>query len=150
MKELRERIEVACPAGEAEEGLLAFFSAREDVDGMTRMRLRVPIAGSNLSLEREVRVEARRSRDDENLNDLVHVSWQAENAVVFPRFEGALIAWGDGSPETSFVELRGTYTPPLGVAGQLFDDAIGYQIAQATAQQFLRDVKRDIEGRQRR
>jgi len=111
------------------------------------MRLRVPMDGSLLAFEREVRIEARQSRDDDNLNSVVRVAWEPEGTVIFPRFEGTLIAWGEDDPMRSAIELWGHYTPPLGAAGQVFDDVIGYEIAKATAREFLRDIKRDIESR---
>ncbi|HUA09232.1 MAG TPA: hypothetical protein VMA98_08165 [Candidatus Acidoferrales bacterium] len=148
MKELRETTALACPVEEAEAGLLAFFAARQDTDGITRMRLRVPMDGT-MALEREVRVEARETRDDENLNELIRIAWEPQGAVIFPRFEGTLTVWGEDDPGGSFVELRGHYTPPLGAAGQVFDDAIGFRIAKTTANEFLRDVKREIERRAR-
>ncbi len=148
MKELRERIAVEVPAEEAEAGLMAFFDAREDASGVTRMRLRVPMDGA-FALEREVRISARETRDDQNLNNLLRIAWEPEGSVMFPRFEGTLVVWGEDDPASSFVELSGEYTPPLGAAGQVFDEAIGYRIAQATAQQFLGDIKREIEARAR-
>jgi len=44
------------------------------------------------------------------------------------------------------VELDGAYVPPFGPAGQLFDATIGRRIAQATAREFLKDLKASIEG----
>lgn len=149
MKELREQAPVACPVLETEAGLVTFFAARQDANGVTHMRLRVPMDGGSMSLEREVRVEARTGRDDDNLNNVVRVAWEPEGAVIFPRFEGALTVWGEDDPAASFIELRGQYTPPLGAAGQVFDEMIGHQIAQATAREFLRDIKREIESRAR-
>ena len=149
MKELREKTLVECPVGEAETGLVTFFAARQGADGVTRIRLRVPMDGSSLSFEREVRVEAREGRDDDNLNDVVRIAWEPEAPVIFPRFEGTLVAWGEDDPGKSFIELRGHYTPPLGAAGQIFDEAIGFEIAQSTAREFLRDIKRDVEARAR-
>ena len=92
---------------------------------ITRMRLRVPMDGT-VALEREVRIEAREARDDENLNNLMRIAWQPEGTVMFPRFEGTLVAWGEDDPAQSFIELRGHYTPPLGAAGQVFDELIGF------------------------
>jgi len=149
MRELREQTPVECTVDDAEAGLRAFFAARQDADGVTRMRLRVPMDGSSLSFEREVRVEAREGRDDDSLNNLMRIAWEPESSVVFPRFEGTMLAWGEDDPGKSFIELRGHYTPPLGAAGQVFDEAIGYEIARATAREFLRDIKRDVEARVR-
>ncbi|HTU68929.1 MAG TPA: hypothetical protein VMF11_01295 [Candidatus Baltobacteraceae bacterium] len=147
MKELRERIDVAAPVELTEAGLMAFFDVRQDANGVTRMRLRVVLDGSHVAIEREVRVTARAGRDDEGLNDLVRITWQPEGTVVFPQFEGTLVAWGGEDPASSVIELRGHYAPPLGAAGQVFDEAIGLRIAQATAHEFLRDIKREIESR---
>lgn len=147
MAELRERVMALCTPASAEAGVAAFFAARADASGTTRMRLRVPMVGTSLALDREVRVEARKGRDEQNLNDLINISWRAEGTVVFPSFEGTLVTYGTDDGSASYVELRGTYQPPLGAAGQIFDEAIGYQIAQSTAREFLRDVKRDIEAR---
>ncbi|MGB6985964.1 MAG: hypothetical protein WBD74_08355 [Candidatus Aquilonibacter sp.] len=146
MKELRERAAVECPAEEAETGLTAFFAVREDAGGVARMRLHVPMDGV-VSLDREVRIQARETRDDQNLNNVVRVAWQPEGTVIFPAFEGTLVVWGEDNPNISFIELRGEYTPPLGAAGQAFDELIGFRIARATAQQFLGDIRREIEAR---
>jgi len=146
MKQLRERIAVGCPVEDVEAGLIGFFEAREDAEGVTRMRLRVPMDGK-LALEREVRFEAHQTRDEQNLNNLIEIAWQPEGTVMFPRFEGTLVVWGEDDPASSFVELSGHYTPPLGAAGQVFDEIIGFKIAQTTAKQFLAEIKSEIEAR---
>ncbi len=146
MKELRERIAVGCPVEDVEAGLIGFFEAREDANGTTRMRLRVPM-DDMVALEREVRFEAHQTRDEQNLNNLIRIAWQPEGSVMFPRFEGTLVVWGEEDPAQSFIELAGHYTPPLGAAGQIFDEIIGFKIAQTTAQQFLTEIKREIEAR---
>ena len=148
MKRLRERAVVACPVDAAEDRVAAFFDAYRGTDGTARMRLRVPMgkrAPFAYSLDRLVRVEARRKRDDENLNDLIEVAWRPEGTAMLPQFEGALIVIGDDDPGVSIIELDGKYLPPLGAAGQVFDEAIGHHIAQSTAREFLRDIKSFIE-----
>jgi hypothetical protein len=115
------------------------------------MRLRVPINGSvnafGLSLDREVRVEAQRERDDENRKDLLRITWSPEGRSVFPRFEGTLVVRGADDAALSYLELDGAYRPPLGVAGQIFDETIGHRIAESTAREFLKDLKRAVESR---
>jgi len=100
-----------------------------------------------LAIDREVRVEAWRARDDQNLNDIIRINWAPEGSVALPKFQGTLVAWGDGAPRSSYIELDGLYDPPLGVAGQVFDAAIGHKIAESTAREFLEDLKRAIESR---
>jgi hypothetical protein len=100
-----------------------------------------------LSLDREVRVEVWQDRDDQNLNDLIRINWAPEGSVVFPKLQGTLVVWADGNHNSSYLELDGTYDPPLGIAGQLFDEVIGHRIAETTAREFLKDLKRAIESR---
>ncbi len=153
MKRLRERAVIACPVEEAEPEIAAFFDGLRRPDGVTRMRLRVPMGRSapfGFSLDREVRVEIERARDDENLNDLTRIAWQPEGHAALPRFDGTLTLWATDEPAQCWIELDGHYVPPLGVAGQIFDDAIGNQIAHATAREFLHDLKRWVESRETR
>jgi hypothetical protein len=115
------------------------------------MRLRVPVKGTSqgVFLDREVRIEAWRDRDDQNLNDLIRIRWTSEGSVVFPKFAGTLVVWGEGDADLSFIELDGDYKPPLGLAGELFDETIGHRIAQSTARELLKDLKRGIEAESR-
>jgi len=113
------------------------------------MRLRVPTDGAThgygISFDREVRIEARPIGDSQHLCDLIEIAWAPEGALVFPRFEGRLSVWSDEETHVTYVELDGSYTPPFGAAGQLFDLTIGRRIAQATAREFLKDLKQALE-----
>jgi hypothetical protein len=147
MTHLRQQISVASPASIAESRLETYLSSLRGSSGVARFRLRVPVdAPLGVSIEREVRVEARRARDDENLNDLIRISWSPEAQTVLPTFKGTLIVWGDTGKKLSYIELDGSFTPPLGVAGQVFDETIGHQIAESTARELLKDLKRAIES----
>jgi hypothetical protein len=146
MAHLHDQTSVECPVAETQSRLEAYFASLRAADGVVRLRLRVPMSCSptspGLSLDREVRVEARRARDESNLNDVIRIAWTPEGSVVFPKFEGTLVVLGGEDPNLSYIELDGTYVPPLGTAGEVFDAAIGHQIAQSTARQFLKDLKR--------
>jgi hypothetical protein len=127
----------------------AYFLTLQGADGVAHFRLRVPVKGVSgelgLYIDREVRVDAHRGRDDDNLNDLIRITWNSEGSVIFPVFTGVLIVWGETDPLRSFVELDGEYEPPLGPAGEAFDEVIGHQIAVSTAQAFLADLKSAVE-----
>ena len=149
MRELREQVTLKCPVEDAESRVLAFFAGRRAADGTLRMRLRVP-AGSesrfNYSISRLVRVEAKLGKDEDDLNEVIKVSWRPEGTAMLPQFEGKLTVWGDDDLSKTVLELDGRYLPPFGIAGQVFDEAIGQQIAHATAAEFLSDIKRWVDA----
>jgi hypothetical protein len=151
MSRLHDKTSVDFSIAEAQTRLEAFLTSLRGQDGVARMRLRVPITGMadsfGLALDREVRIEARRRRDEPRQADVTEIVWQPEGTTVLPRFEGTLFVTHDGSPNRSDIELDGEYTPPFGAAGQVFDAAIGQQIARTTAREFLLDLKRAIELR---
>ena len=148
MSRLHDKTSVDFSIAEAQSRLEAFLESLQGQDGVARMRLRVPITGMpdsfGIALAREVRIEARRGLD-ELRREVTEIVWQPEGTTVLPRFEGTLFVTHDGSPNRSDIELAGEYTPPFGVAGQVFDAAIGQQIARTTAREFLLDLKRAIE-----
>lgn len=143
-RRLRDTIALDCPVPEADSRIAAYLDGHRDRDGVTRFALRVPLDGiaplHGLALEREVRVDARRDRDDQNLNDLIRISWTPGIDGAFPHFEGTLVTWSAEDPMHSFVELDGWYEPPFGDAGELFDEAVGHAIATRTARALLNDM----------
>lgn len=143
---LRDRTSVDLPIELTKAGLDRFFSSLRQKDGVSRIRLRVPTDGPTLglSIDRAVRIEARSSLDGSS----IRVTWTPEGTSVFPTFEGELVIRSDGNPNVTDIELDGAYDPPFGAAGQIFDAAIGQRIAQATAREFLKDVKEAIERRE--
>lgn len=144
MPRLYERTSVELPIDQTKAGVERFFTSLRRKDGTSRIRLRVPADGPTLglSIDRAVRIEARPSVD----NDSTHVSWAPEGTTVLPAFEGSLAIRSDERPNVTYIELNGSYEPPFGVAGQIFDAAIGRRIAQATAREFLKDLKDAVEG----
>lgn len=144
---VRACVSANCPVAEAQSRIEAYFAQRRGPDGITRLPLRVslprlPLLG-DLSLEHDVTVTAYRDRDDQNLNDLIRIAWEPVGGA-FPKFEGTLVVWAEHDPEMSFIEIDGTYAPPLGVAGEIFNEAVGETIAEHTAQTLLRDIARAI------
>ncbi len=150
MTRLRQQMAVACPVTEAEARLEVYFEGLPSADGVARIRLRVPVGGSaavlGLSLDREVRVEATRTCDQRHPNEVVRITWRPEGKAVFPQFEGTLAARAADESGSCYIALEGGYLPPFGVAGQVFDEVIGRRIAESTAREFLKDVKRAIES----
>lgn len=140
MREIRDAVALEVPQGRAERCILAFFDRFRTREGTIEVPLRVDLREfglpGGLQLERTVTVQLERRRDADNLNEELAVRWRPGTGEPFPAFDGAIATWSEDG-KTSFVELRGTYEPPLGSAGRLFDDAIGHVVAKRTVHQFL-------------
>ncbi len=75
----------------------------------------------------------------------IPLTWEATGpGGIFPRFEGELLLTAL-DPERSELCLTGRYRPPLGVAGQVLDEALLVHVARATIRSLLRRVARDLE-----
>jgi len=142
MARIREQISLDCPIAEALPRLEEYFTAHRDARGVTRTRLRVPVDAPlrGLAVEHEAIIVSRRTRDENNLNDVIAVTWEPAEGGPYPRFSGTLIAWAEHDPKRTFLEIDGTYSPPGGLAGELFDEAIGKRIAARTARALLEDI----------
>jgi hypothetical protein len=150
MTRLKESTLLNCTADQTQQGLEDFFNSLRKRDGVARLRLRVPVRGATeygLSLDREVVIEARRALHGGEVPERFEIAWMSEGSVAFPRFEGTLGIGGKSASGHCCIELDGSYTPPFDGAGKIFDADIGHQIAQATAREFLKDLKSAIESR---
>ena len=143
MREIRENIALDVPASQAERCILQCFDRYRTPEGDIEIPLHVMLAEfgipGGVSLERLVKVHVAKRRDAQNLNDEIALQWDPGAGQPFPSFTGTLTVWSE-SPETSNVELRGGYEPPLGTAGKIFDDAVGRSLARHTARQFLQTL----------
>jgi hypothetical protein len=148
MTRLHETIAIEGCAEHAREALDRFFLSLRGKDGISWMRLRVPTDGSRngygISLDREVRVEVRPPPVSEQAR-AIGIIWRPEGTLAFPTFEGTVTLCTNPHPRHAYIALDGSYTPPLGPAGQVFDAIIGRQIAKATAREFLKDLKDAVE-----
>ncbi len=145
MERVRASVALACPQHEAEALLPRVFERYRGADGIIRFPLHVALEdfGVPLGLEigREVEVRVTRRRDEQNLNEIYAITWQPAGGGPFPAFDGTLILWSEEHPAACYLELDGTYEPPLGhVVGAAFDATIGHLIAERTATQFLHDI----------
>jgi hypothetical protein len=149
MTPLRENISVRCSAGEAESRIESYFTSLKSGNGVAHIRLRVPVDFADstlgLSVDRELRIDALRTHDDDR-NDVIRVTWASEGRTAFPRFEGALVVWGEDDPGQSYIELDGSYEAPIDGTGKALDAIIGDRLARSAARQFLGELKRAIEA----
>jgi hypothetical protein len=113
------------------------------------LRLRVPLGvpdpGLDLAIDKEVVAQLERSSKHRGLEERIGVAWQPEKEQEpFPKFNGSL-SLGAATPKASALTLDGDYDPPLGVAGKIFDAVFGRRIAEATAEQLLKEIGDFIE-----
>jgi Rrf2 family protein len=73
------------------------------------------------------------------------LAWEATGpSALFPRFDGAL-RLAPLDEDRAELSLLGRYRPPLGVAGQVLDEALLARVARATVRTLLRRVGRVLE-----
>ena len=98
---------------------------------------------------RRVRLVAERIRDEHDpgrLHDALEIDWVAGTRF-FPDFHGVLRLRID-SVETTRLSLAGTYQPPFGPPGRLFDLIAGRRIARAAMSDLLRRLCDAMEQRE--
>ncbi len=150
MDRARAVVPLDCSEIEAERLLPRYFAAHRDASGKTLLRLRLPLGDfgipGRLDVSRAVVARICKRRDEQNLNDEFGIHWKPADGGPFPEFSGRLTIWSEEDPERSFMEIDGTYEPPLGtVVGAAFDAAVGRSIAVRTAQALLEDIRAGID-----
>jgi len=73
--------------------------------------------------------------DQARIHDALVVMWRARGHAALPRMRGLITVRPNG-PFTS-LRLEGSYHPPFGWIGGIFDGLIGRRIAQRTAERLL-------------
>lgn len=73
------------------------------------------------------------------------IHWTPEPGGRYPSFEGRLsVAAGH---DKTILTLGGNYTPPLGAAGKVFDEAIGRHVSDDSAHEFLMTLAAEMRAR---
>jgi hypothetical protein len=75
------------------------------------------------------------------------VHWEAERHGPYPVFDGELTVGADEDYDAFWLVLDGSYAPPGGIVGEVFDAVIGHRIAMASARSLLTDMRTQIEAR---
>jgi hypothetical protein len=74
------------------------------------------------------------------------LAWAAvRNPGMFPTMHARLTMFALTATETQ-LELDGTYDPPLGPIGDLFDAALGHRLAEASIRRFVAEVAGWLRG----
>ncbi len=142
-----ERI-VRCPFSVAHDYAEDFFAeASQGVELHVPLRDIAPTRAGEL--RKRVRLVALRVRDEHDpgrVNDALEIDWSAGTRF-FPDFRGMLLLRID-TVETTRLSLDGTYQPPFGPFGVVFDLVAGRRIARATMRDLLRRLGDAMEQRE--
>ncbi|MDQ2871822.1 MAG: hypothetical protein M3R35_01690 [Candidatus Eremiobacteraeota bacterium] len=87
--------------------------------------------------------EVRDYTDQTRSHEALSIRWKARARIPVPMMRGLVTV----RPNSLMTELRmeGTYEPPFGVFGRLFDRLLGRRLALRTVERFLVDLRNVIE-----
>lgn len=147
MAQIQESLRVECPYVRAKEYLenAVRDAAQAGLPGTLELTAAFP--ATNIKLSKRVRVTYAPAFDPMHFDQPWHVRWEPEPGGIYPSFDGQLVVRADESYRFAILELHGTYTPPLGAAGRMFDAALGHTIAATTAQRLLQNIAADMVDR---
>jgi len=141
MTSIVEKDLVHAPLASADRLLQAFFAAHPVPEGAgARIVLR---AGESAQ---PAIVGLTRAHRPQDMTPRYAIHWEAEGGGLYPNFDGELSVEADEDYNAFWFVLNGTYVPPGGVPGQLFDAAIGRHIAEATARGLLNEMRVETEA----
>jgi hypothetical protein len=103
--------------------------------------LRVAIA--DLIVERSADLVLKHARDYPGY-EIMDIEWRAHDGGLYPVFCGTLSV-ENVTGNYCRLDLDGSYVPPLGLAGAVFDAVAGHKIALATARELLDDIRIGFE-----
>lgn len=136
-----------CPFAIAEEYAIAYLRAAER--GERQAVLRASLAPSLPVLSRKVWLSFSLATDVEESgrrHDEIRVRWDAQSRL-YPDFRGT-VRFRIESAATTRVVIDGTYEPPFGIIGRLFDALVGRRLAQATMHDLASRLGRELEERE--
>jgi hypothetical protein len=150
MSQLEQAVTVACPLAQAGMRLRRFFQDHGNREGNTAkltlaIELDIPGVPTPLTLKRTVVATIQAHHLPADMEPRYRVQWAPEVPGPFPMFAGELVVESADDYDSFGLRLIGAYSPPLGLVGQAFDQAMGNHIAGAAAGDLLHRIKEVIE-----
>ena len=102
--------------------------------------------GVGIAVEKTVRARISSQLDATHRNRVMTIAWEPDGGGPFPTFEGTIGTIADDDGNGSAIVLAGQYVPPGGIAGMLFDAAIGFWIARASVRDLLERIRAGAEA----
>jgi hypothetical protein len=85
------------------------------------------------------------STDGTRLHDALLLAWKPDHNMALPDFRGVLTV--RPKDRGVWMRLQGSYDPPFGLAGKIFDALAGNRIASRTMQRLLDHIIEDVEAK---
>jgi hypothetical protein len=141
MSEIHEFLTVLCPFEQTPKAAAAYVAALPKADGKAVTPIRVTVG--DLVVERNADLTLKHARAYPGF-EIMEIAWQAHDGGPYPVFHGTLSVEDVGG-NFSRLDLDGSYAPPLGVAGAVFDAVVGHRIAIEAARRLLDEIKLGME-----
>lgn len=141
MSSILEKVLVHAPLAAADSLLYAFVATHAAPDGAGA---RVILHAGDVAHAAIVRLDP--AHRPEDMTPRYRVRWEAAEIGPYPVFGGELLIGADNDYDAFWLRLNGTYTPPGGVAGQVFDAVAGNRIAATVARNLLTEMRVAIEA----
>jgi hypothetical protein len=140
MSTIVEKELVHAPLAAADSLLQAFFAARPAPQGAGA---RIVLHAGDIAHAAIVRLGP--AHRPEDMTPRYRVHWEAAATGPYPVFDGELLIGADNDYDDFWLLLDGTYMPPGGLAGKVFDAVAGHGIAVAVARNLLTEMRGAIE-----
>lgn len=141
MSEIHECLTVLCPFDHVSRAAAAYVASLPLEDGLPVVALRVKIG--DVIVERQADLVLKHARALPGY-EVMEIKWRAHDGGLYPIFRGTLTV-EDEVGKYCRIDLDGSYEPPLGLAGALFDSVLGHRIAVGAARELLADIKTGLE-----
>jgi len=141
MTTLHEFVTVHCPFKDVPANAAAYVAALPSENGKAMVGMQV--AFDNLILERRADLVLRHGHAYPGY-EVMEIELRPHGGGPYPHFTGTLTVEDDGR-NCCRLDLNGTYDPPLGVAGAVFDAVVGHGIAVAAIRHLLGEIKTAFE-----
>jgi hypothetical protein len=146
---LRQMTLVSCPTAQAAKRVEAFLAQNGVVKGhVARMPFGFDLlgeGGGSVDVERGVALDMTIDSKPGDVDATFAVDWKASAGGPFPSFHGQLSIENEDY-DSFWLALRGTYQPPFGLLGSVFDAIAGRRIAAQSARELLGRMASSIEA----
>jgi hypothetical protein len=141
MSEIHECLTVLCPFDHVPRAAAAYVACLAVEDGFPVVALRVKVG--DLIVERRADLVLKHARAYAGY-EVMEIKWRAHDGGLYPIFRGTLTV-EDETGKYCRLDLDGSYEPPLGLAGAVFDSVLGHHIAVGVARELLNEIKTGLE-----